>query len=131
MKKFLSLFLVLAVLLTAVCAVSADDFKVGVILVHDENSGYDQAHIEGVQGAAERLGLSADQIIFKYNIPESEECTDAAVDLAEQGCKLIISDSYGHQAYMMEAAREYYAKVTAMQAPMFFEYRIAEWGLGL
>ena len=107
MKKFLSLLLVLAVLLTAFAAVSADDFKVGVILVHDENSGYDQAHIEGVQGAAERLGLSADQIIFKYNIPESEECTDAAVDLAEQGCKLIISDSYGHQAYMMEAAREY------------------------
>ena len=31
----------------------------------------------------------------------------------------------------MEAAREYYAKVTAFQAPMFFEYRIAEWGLGL
>lgn len=24
---------------------------------------------------------------------------------------------------------EYYGKVTAMQAPMFFEYRIAEWGL--
>ena len=107
MKKFLSLLLVLAVLLTAFAAVSADDFKVGVILVHDENSGYDQAHIEGVQGAAERLGLSADQIIFKYNIPEGEECFDAAVDLAEQGCKLIISDSYGHQAYMMEAAREY------------------------
>ncbi len=107
MKKFLSLFLVLAVLMMAFAAVSADDFKVGVILVHDENSGYDQAHIEGVLGAAERLGLSADQIIFKYNIPESEECTDSAVDLAEQGCQLIISDSYGHQAYMMEAAREY------------------------
>ena len=30
-----------------------------------------------------------------------------------------------------EMAKEYYAKVTAMQAPMFFEYRIAEWGLGL
>ena len=82
MKKFLSLFLVLAVLMMAFAAVSADDFKVGVILVHDENSGYDQAHIEGVLGAAERLGLSADQIIFKYNIPESEECTDSAVDLA-------------------------------------------------
>ena len=107
MKKFLSLFLVLSVLLMAVCAASADDFKVGVILVHDENSGYDQAHIEGVLGAAERLGLSADQIIFKYNIPESEECTDSAIDLAEQGCQLIISDSYGHQAYMMQAASEY------------------------
>ena len=33
MKKFLSLFLVLAVLMMAVSMVSADDFKVGVILV--------------------------------------------------------------------------------------------------
>ena len=31
----------------------------------------------------------------------------------------------------LDMAREYYAKVTGMQAPMFFEYRIAEWGLGL
>ena len=31
----------------------------------------------------------------------------------------------------LEMAKEYYAKVTAMQAPMFFEYRLAEWGLGL
>ena len=89
MKKFLSLFLVLSVLLMAVCAASADDFKVGVILVHDENSGYDQAHIEGVQGAMERLGLTADQVIFKYNIPESEECTDAAIDLAEHLAALL------------------------------------------
>ncbi|MCR5285705.1 MAG: tetratricopeptide repeat protein [Treponema sp.] len=28
-----------------------------------------------------------------------------------------------------EMANDYYAKVTSMQAPMFFEYRIAEWGL--
>ncbi len=28
-----------------------------------------------------------------------------------------------------ELANEYYAKVTNMKAPMFFEYRIAEWGL--
>lgn len=27
------------------------------------------------------------------------------------------------------AAQEYYAKVVSMQAPMFFEYRIAEWGM--
>ena len=31
----------------------------------------------------------------------------------------------------LEVAQEYYAKVTSFQAPMFFEYRIAEWGLGL
>lgn len=28
-----------------------------------------------------------------------------------------------------DLAKEYYAKVTKLQAPMFFEYRIAEWGL--
>ena len=31
----------------------------------------------------------------------------------------------------LESAKEFYGKVTALQAPMFFEYRIAEWGLGL
>lgn len=30
-----------------------------------------------------------------------------------------------------EAGAEYYGKVVSMQAPMFFEYRIAEWGLSL
>lgn len=30
-----------------------------------------------------------------------------------------------------EGAAEYYAKVTEMQAPMIFEYRLAEWSLGL
>ena len=28
-----------------------------------------------------------------------------------------------------DVAKEYYAEVTSLQAPMFFEYRIAEWGL--
>jgi hypothetical protein len=26
-------------------------------------------------------------------------------------------------------AKEFYVKVTNMQAPMFFEYRLAEWGI--
>ncbi len=81
--------------------------KIGAILVHDENSGYDMAHIEGLNGAAEALGIAADQIIYKYNIPEDETCYDAAIDLAEQGCTIIFSDSYGHQSFMMQAASEY------------------------
>ena len=80
--------------------------KIGVILVHDENSGYDMAHIEGVEAAKKALGLSDDQIVYKYNIPEDEKCYDTAIDLVEQGCNLIFSDSYGHQAFMMQAARE-------------------------
>lgn len=29
-----------------------------------------------------------------------------------------------------DIARDYYAKVAEMQAPLFFEYRLAEWGIG-
>jgi len=87
--------------------IAKEELKIGVILVHDENSGYDVAHINGVNGACEALGISASQVTFKYNIPEDETCYDAAVELAESGCQLIISDSYGHQSYIMQAAAEY------------------------
>ena len=83
------------------------ELKVGVILVHDENSGYDMSHIEGVKAAMTALGIKDEQVIFKYNIPEDETCYDTAVDLAEQGCQMVISDSYGHQSHMMAAAAEY------------------------
>jgi len=82
-------------------------FKIGVILLHNEQIGYDFAHITGIKAAQEALGLSDDQIIWKYNIPEDETCYDTAVDLAEQGCKLIFADSFGHESYLMQAAGEY------------------------
>lgn len=87
--------------------IAAGDLKIGVILVHDENSGYDLAHIEGIKSAVAKLGVREDQVIFKYNIPEDETCYDTAVDLAEQGCQIVISDSFGHQSHMMAAAAEY------------------------
>ncbi len=84
----------------------AANVKIGVILVHDENTGYDFAHIEGIKKAAANVGISEDQIVWKYNISEDESCYDTATDLVEQGCNYIISDSYGHQSYMQQAAEE-------------------------
>ncbi len=109
MKKILSLLLVLSLVFvfTTTTAMAADtDLKIGVILVHDENTGYDYAHIQGIEKAAAAAGITADQIIWKYNISEDETCYDTAMDLVEQGCKYIISDSYGHQSYMQQAASE-------------------------
>ncbi|MFB0920522.1 MAG: BMP family ABC transporter substrate-binding protein [Oscillospiraceae bacterium] len=80
--------------------------KIGVILVHDENTGYDAAHIEGIKKAAAAVGIADDQIIWKYNVSEDEGCYDTATDLVEQGCNYIFSDSYGHQSYMQQAATE-------------------------
>jgi basic membrane protein A len=80
--------------------------KIGVILVHDENTGYDFAHIDGIKKAAAAVGIAEDQIFWKYNVAEDESCYDAATDLVEEGCTYIFSDSYGHQSYMQQAASE-------------------------
>ena len=87
--------------------VAKDDLKVGVIYVGDENEGYTEAHMKGIADMKQELGLSDDQVIEKTNIPESEECYDAAVDLANQGCQIVIANSFGHESYMLQAATEY------------------------
>lgn len=87
--------------------VAASDVKIGAILVHDENSGYDMAHIEGLNAACEALGIPMENVTYKYNIPEDETCYDAAADLADSGCTIVFSDSYGHQTYMAQAAEEF------------------------
>ena len=115
MKKLIAaaLALVLALGLVACSGTPAEnegnkDAKIGIILVHDENTGYDEAHINGIKKALETCGIpnDADHIIWKYNVPEDEKCHDAAIDLVEQGCTYIFSDSYGHQTYMQQAADE-------------------------
>ena len=83
------------------------DFKVGVILIGDETEGYTLAHMNGIKAAAQALGLAEDQIIWKYKVEENAACKDAAEELADDGCKIIFSNSYGHQTYMVQAAEEF------------------------
>ena len=112
MKKFASLLLALCMLLSmAVVAnadgVAADQIKIGLICIGDENEGYTANHINGLRAACKELGISEDQIIYKYNTPETEAAYEAAVDLAEQGCDIIIANSFGHETYIWLAAEEY------------------------
>ena len=81
--------------------------KIGVIYVGDDNEGYTAAHIEGIHEAAKALGIADDQIIEKFEIGETQDCKEAAVDLVESGATMVISNSYGHQSFMEEAAAEY------------------------
>ncbi|MDD3335067.1 MAG: BMP family ABC transporter substrate-binding protein [Eubacteriales bacterium] len=113
MKKLLSLIMVVCMVLslTVVAAsaegVAADKIKVGFIFIGDENEGYTYSHLVAAQEMQKALGLSDDQIIIRYNIPESEACYEAAVDLAEQGCNIIFANSFGHEDYLFKAAAEY------------------------
>ena len=83
------------------------EIKVGAIYIGDENEGYTEAHMKGIKNMMENLGLSADQVIEKTNIPEDESCYDAAVDLADSGCDIIFANSFGHETFIMQAAEEY------------------------
>jgi basic membrane protein A len=80
--------------------------KIGVVLIGDETEGYSEAHIKGIDAAAAKLGLS-DKIIYKKKILEDSGCKTAIDDLVSSGCGLVVSNSYGHQDYMVKAAKSY------------------------
>ena len=111
-KKLLSVLLVVFMVATLCismtsCGNKKSDFKLGVILLHDEASTYDLNFIEAVNRAAKELGLEEDQVVFKKNIPESNECYEAAADLVDEGCDIIFADSFGHETYLIKAAKEF------------------------
>ncbi len=109
MKKILALALVL-VMVFALCATSAvadnsaSGIKFGLITLHDENSTYDNNFITAAQEACAAMGA---ELVIKTGIPEGQECYEAACDLADDGCDIIFADSFGHEDYIIQAAREY------------------------
>jgi len=87
--------------------IALEDIKIGFIFLHDENSTYDKNFIDAANAAKEALGLTDDQVIFKTNIPESNECYEAAADLADRGCNIVFANSFGHEQYIYQAAQEF------------------------
>ena len=80
------------------------NFKIGFICLHDESSTYDLNFINAVLRYQEALGLKNEQVIIKRNVPETEKCYEAAVDLVAQGCNIIFANSFGHEPYIAQAA---------------------------
>ena len=122
MKKFLALMLALLMVLSLVACgggssddtatddtstSDAPDIKIGAIYIGDENEGYTAAHMNGLKAAMANLNIPEDCYIEYTVIPEDNTCYDKCVDLAEAGCNLIFTNSYGHQTYTQQAANEY------------------------
>ena len=85
-------------------ASAAAGMKVGFIFLHDENSTYDLNFMNAAKEACDKLGV---EMISKTNIPEGQEAYDAACELADAGCSFIFADSFGHEDYIIEAAKEF------------------------
>ena len=111
MKKVLSLLLALtmvfalaAVSAPAAAAAEPKTVKAGFIFLHDENSTYDLNFINAAKEACEKLGV---EYLLKTGIPEGQECADAAEELIDEGCNFIFADSFGHEPFLLQIAKDY------------------------
>ncbi len=114
MKKILALLLAIVMVLgVTACGekensssgIASSDIKVGFIFLHDENSTYDKNFIDAAKEACENMGVT---MVQKTQIPESNACYDAAVELIEvEDCDVIFADSFGHESFLMQAAEKY------------------------
>lgn len=82
----------------------AKTVKFGLITLHDENSTYDKNFIAAAQEAAEACGV---ELVQKNNIEEGQAAYEAAAELVDEGCNLILADSFGHEDYIIQAAKEF------------------------
>jgi len=76
----------------------------GFIYLHDEQSTYDLNFLRGAKEACEAAGIP---YLNKINIPEGNECYEAACELVDEGCTIVFADSFGHEDYMIQAAIDF------------------------
>lgn len=111
---FLALILVCALSLPAFAGgsptygpVAKEDLKVGMVLIGSQDDGFSGAHYNGLEGMKAELGLNDDQVLYKFNVPETAECEAALRELVDAGCQIIFGNSWGFMNFMEEMADEY------------------------
>ena len=87
--------------------IAASQIKVGLITLHGTESTYDKNFIDAFRAATAALGIPEGNVIVRSNVDESDACYQEATNLVDQGCNIIFADSFGHESYMLQAAREF------------------------
>ena len=84
--------------------------KVGMVCIGDENDqGYTYNFMKAVEEATAQLAERGITVEWSYkkNILEDSGCEDANIELAEDGCDIIINNSYGFEPFMLKVAPDY------------------------
>jgi basic membrane protein A len=85
--------------------VTKEKTKVGVVFNSSiDDKSWGQSHYEGLEQAAEELNL---QMVYKENVPETQECKEVMEELIQEGCQIIIGTSYGFGPWELQVADEY------------------------
>lgn len=82
----------------------ASQVTVGLICLHGDYSTYDNNFITAMNAAKDKLGF---KLSIVQDIAEGQPCYDKAVEMAEMGCNIVFADSFGHEPYMINAAKAY------------------------
>ena len=114
LKKVLAVVMAIALIVTCFAACGGDKpddtdakkVKAALICLHGDSSTYDKNFIDAFKQACANKGLTADDYTIVTDIPEGTACYDQAADLAES-YDLIFADSFGHEPYMIQAAKEF------------------------
>ena len=111
MKKVLAIVLCVALLATlgvSLVACNKAEPVAALICLHGDNSSYDKNFIDAFKAACEAKGLTEDQYTIVVDIPEEgNDCYEKAAQFADAGYKVVFADSFGHQANMIKAAKEF------------------------
>lgn len=87
--------------------VAKEDIKVGAVFIGPKDDGFTGAHYNGIEGMKTELGLTDDQILYKFNVAENSDAETALRELVDAGCQIIFGNSWGYMDYMEELADEY------------------------
>ncbi len=113
MKRIFSLILVVAMLATGMLMFAScggknpGDVKAALIALHGESSTYDKNFIDAFKQACKNKGLKEENYTIITDIPEGTECYDEAANFADEGYDIVFADSFGHEQYMIQAAKEF------------------------
>ncbi|MBR3598731.1 MAG: BMP family ABC transporter substrate-binding protein [Lachnospiraceae bacterium] len=79
--------------------------KVGILYNGEvDDKGWGQSHYEGINDSANQLNL---QIIYKENVPFDKSCMDTMEGMIEDGCQVIICNSFNYGEWILKVAEKH------------------------